>query len=103
VKKVYAIRSLARQICKVSEFIDQLAMGAQDAEQDDGDVFDTYENMLMDELEHLQILTLKMTDTIIQEPNMPNIDEGDGSVFVTEELAGGKKEKKDNANEEDDE
>ena len=52
-KNAYAISSLSRQMVKVCEQIDSLAMGVQDTEQGIGDLGDTYQNLLLDELEQM--------------------------------------------------
>lgn len=87
-KNAYAISSLSRQMVKVSERIEGLAMGVQDVEQGIGDIADTYQDMLLDELEHVQLLTLKLTamisDAVGEEA--ANTDEGDGSAFAAGEL-----------------
>ena len=50
-KNAYAISSLSRQMVKVCEQIDSLAMGVQDTEQGNVDVADAYTDMLLDEIE----------------------------------------------------
>ena len=92
-KNAYAISSLSRQMVKVCEQIDSLAMGVQDSEQGIGDVTDTYQTMLLDELEHVQLLTLKMTEMVSQAMGgeAENADEGEGSVFSEGELTVEKK------------
>ena len=87
-KNAYAISSLSRQIVKVCEQIESLAMGVQDSEQGIGDVADTYQAMLVDELEHVQTLTLKMTEMVSQavSDEAENADEGEGSVFSEGDL-----------------
>lgn len=87
-KNAYAIGSLSRQMCKVCEQIDSLAMGVQDTEQGIGDIAGTYQELLLDELEHIQMLTLKLTDLISQatgEENS-NADEGEGNAFAQGDL-----------------
>ena len=74
-KNACAISSLARQLGKVSEKLDSLAMGVQDVEQNAPDLTDVYQGLLLDEIEHVQILTLELT----------NADEG-GSVFAAGDL-----------------
>ena len=60
-KNACAISSLARQLGKVSEKLDSLAMGVQDVEQNAPDLTDVYQGLLLDEIEHVQILTLELT------------------------------------------
>lgn len=87
-KNAYAISSLSRQLGKTCEQIDSLAMGVQDTEQVIGDIADTYLDLLFDELEHAQMLTLKLTDLISQAAGegTANADEGDGSAFAAGDL-----------------
>ena len=83
-KNAYAISSMSRQMVKVCEQIDSLAMGVQDTEQGIGDLADTYQDLILDELEHIQMLTLKLTELVSEavgeEP--ANTDEGDSSAFA---------------------
>lgn len=84
-KNAYAISSLARQLGKLSEKMDSLTMGVQDTEQNAPDVSEVYKGLLMDEVEHLQILTLELTKLVFE--SSVNADEGgDGSVFAAGDL-----------------
>ena len=87
-KNAYAISSLSQQMVKVCEQIDSLAMGVQDTEQGIGDLGDTYQNLLLDELEHIQMLTLKLTELVSEAvgEETANTDEGDGSAFAPGDL-----------------
>lgn len=87
-KNAYAISSLSRQLIKTCGQIDSLAMGVQDTEQGIGDIADTYQDLLLDELEHAQMLTLKLTDLISQAvgEDTANADEGEGSAFAAGDL-----------------
>lgn len=93
-KNAYAISSLARQLGKVSDKMDSLAMGVQDTEQNAPDVSEVYQGLLMDEIEHLQILTLELTKLVTESTgDTANADEGEGgSAFaagdLTDEKAG---------------
>ena len=92
-KNAFAISGLSRQMEKVCERIDCLAMGVQDTEQGVGDIAGTYQDMLLDELEHIQILALKLTDLVSQavsEEQETNTDEGEGSAFAEGELTAAK-------------
>jgi len=94
VKNAYAISSLARQLGKVSEKVDSLAMGVQDTEQNSPDLSEVYKGLLLDEIEHIQIMTLELTKLVTESASEgSNADEGDGgSVFaagdLTDEKAG---------------
>ena len=87
-KNAYAISSLAHQFSKVSEKIDSLAVGVQDTEQNAPDVSEVYQGLLMDEIEHLQILTLEITKLVTESTDdAANADEGDGgSAFAAGDL-----------------
>ena len=87
-KNAYTISSIARQFCKVAEKIDSLAMGVQDTEQSASDLSEVYQGLLLDEIEHAQILTLELTRLaaeIASEGEASNAD-GDGSIFGPGEL-----------------
>jgi len=87
VKNAYAISSLARQLGKVSEKIDSLVMGVQDTEQNAPDVSEVYQGLLLDEVEHVQILTLELTKLVAMSADEEaNTDEGGGSAFAAGEL-----------------
>lgn len=83
-KNACAISSLARQLGKVSEKLDSLAMGVQDVEQNAPDLTDVYQGLLLDEIEHVQILTLELTKAVVAAEET-NADEG-GSVFAAGDL-----------------
>lgn len=87
-KNAYTISSIARQFGKVAEKIDSLAMGIQDTEQNASDLSEVYRGLLLDEIEHAQILTLELTrlaTEIASEGETGNAD-GDGGVFAPGEL-----------------
>lgn len=87
-KNAYTISSIARQFCKVAEKIDSLAMGVQDTEQSASDLSEVYQGLLLDEIEHAQILTLELTRLaaeIASEGEASNAD-GDGGAFAPGEL-----------------
>lgn len=87
-KNAYTISSIARQLGKVAEKLDSLAMGVQDTEQNASDLSEVYQGLLLDEVEHVQILTLeltKLTAESIGEGGASNTD-GEGSVFGPGEL-----------------
>lgn len=88
VKNAYGISSLARQLKAVAEKLDSLAMGVQDVEQASPDLSGVYQNLLLDEVEHVQILTLEITKAVAEatEPSAANADEGEGGVFGPGEL-----------------
>jgi len=81
VKNACAISSLARQLGKVSEKLDSLAMGVQDVEQNAPDLTDVYQGLLLDEIEHVQILTLELTKAVVAAA-----EETNGSVFAAGDL-----------------
>lgn len=94
-KNAYGISSLARQLKAVAEKLDSLAMGVQDMEQNAPDLTGVYQNLLLDEVEHVQILTLEITKAVAEatEPSETNADEGSGSVFGPGDLTDDKSKK----------
>lgn len=93
-KNAYGISSLARQLKAVAEKLDSLAMGVQDVEQNAPDLTGVYQNLLLDEVEHVQILTLEITKAVAEAtaPSETNADEG-GSVFAPGDLTDDKSKK----------
>ena len=87
-KNAYTISSIARQLGKVAEKLDSLAMGVQDTEQSASDLSEVYQGLLLDEVEHVQILTLELTRLTAEsvgEGGASNTD-SDGSAFGPGEL-----------------
>ena len=92
-KNACAISSLARQLGKVSEKLDSLTMGVQDVEQNAPDLTDVYQGLLLDEIEHVQILTLELTKAVVaaaEETNAGDLTaekagDGDGDNGQSEE------------------
>lgn len=94
-KNAYGISSLARQLKAVAEKLDSLAMGVQDVEQNAPDLTGVYQNLLLDEVEHVQILTLEITKAVAEAtaPSETKADEGEGSVFGPGDLTDDKSKK----------
>ena len=93
-KNVYAILSICSNIRKVCEQAEELARGIQETEQNGLGVSGVYEGLLMDEVEHFQVLTLEATKLVadsFDEEEKTNTDEG--SVFAPGELTAEKGEK----------
>lgn len=87
-KNAYAINSVSQQMVKICERIDDLASAVEGSEQDTGDIADTYQDLLLDELEHIQMLTLKLTELVSEAvgEETANNDEGDDSAFAPGDL-----------------
>lgn len=92
-KNAYAVSSASRQLIKVCEQMDTLAMGVQDTEQGIGDLAEVYTDLLFDELEHAQMLILKLTELVSQSQDggTENTDGADGSAFGPGDLDSNKK------------
>lgn len=90
-KNAFAIMGVSRQLGKVCEQIESLASAIQEAEQGDTGVAEVYEGLLLDEMEHAQVLTLELTKLLSIGDEETNTD-GEGSVFaagdLTDEKAG---------------
>ena len=80
-KNAYAIMSVSCQLGKVCESIQSLASGIQEAEQHDGDVQSVFEGLLLDEMEHAQVLTLELTKLMDIGDDEAHTDDS-GSVFA---------------------
>ena len=90
-KNAFAMMSVSRQLGKVCEQIESLASAIQEAEQGETSVAEVYEGLLLDEMEHAQVLTLELTRLLSVGDEETNTD-GEGSVFaagdLTDEKAG---------------
>lgn len=97
VKNSYAIGDVCQQIEKTCQKIGSLTMGTEQHENNSNKLLlDTYEDMIFGELEHLQRLTLVLTQLVTQgedgepsassEETVNEDDAGGGSVFVEGEL-----------------
>lgn len=87
-KNGMAIGALARQLKSAAERIGDLTMDIEQFEQGNDGMVQTCQKLRLDELEHAQILVLKLTEFITQaaEDAPPvNTDEG-GSAFGPGEL-----------------
>jgi len=100
-KNVYAIGGVSRHLSKVAEHIERLAMDIHSSEQDAGNLEPVYSDLLFDELEHAQVLTLKLTELISQsqDGSTGNADGADGSAFGPGNLDSQNKVKGDGAEE----
>ncbi len=87
-KNTFAISSLSRQLGRVCDQIDHLACDAQEISGKPSTLCEFYKDLLLDELEHVQMLTLRMTELVSEavEEETANADEGDGSVFAQGDL-----------------
>ena len=90
-KNTFAICSVSRQIESTSKRIDVLSMDIEQAENSNyGDLAEMYKELLLEELEQLQRLTLSITSLIAgmdeSEASSDHTDEGEASVFVEGEL-----------------
>ena len=90
---------LCRQLVKACEQIDSLANSLDTDES--SSLSDVFGDMLVDELEHVQVLTLKLTDLISPSSSdeEANTDESDGSAFFAGELSDVKKPDKEDSKE----
>lgn len=84
-KNVHTICCMSRQLAKICEQIEELTRAVEESEQMGTDVIGVYEGLLMDEIEHVQVLTLEMTKMLLIGDEETNAD-GDGSVFAAGDL-----------------
>lgn len=84
-KNSYAIMCMSHQLGKVCEQIEELACSIDESDRNGADVTAVYEGLLMDEVEHAQVLTLELTKLLVIGDEETNAD-GDGSVFAAGEL-----------------
>lgn len=87
-KNTFAICEVARQLAETGKRIESLSMGAEQLEQNGSGLTGSMNDLRLDELEHAQMLTLKLTELISQElPDTEARGDGDGgSVFAEGDL-----------------
>lgn len=95
-KNIHAICGLGRQLQKVGERIEMLAMDIDGSEQTNTDLTELYIDHLLSEVGCAQTLALKITELSVEaagdgEPEA-NSDGGDGSVFAEGDLTAKKGE-----------
>jgi hypothetical protein len=83
-KNMNVIMDIGQQVLKTAEKVQTLASGIQSIKELD-DFEETYEAILYDEVEHLQILTLELTKALTDADQL-NADDGGGSAFFAGEL-----------------
>lgn len=97
-KNAYEIGNLSRQLKAVSEKIESLAEGIAANANLSPSLVELYRGLLLDEIEHTQILTLELTRRMAEaessEDGTMNADEGDGSAFGPGDLTDTLGEKK---------
>lgn len=76
------ISQVTRTMCQTCDKLSGLAMAAATGQNVPGSMTETFEAMLFDELEHVQMLTLELTKLCMA----PRMDEAEGSVFSEGEL-----------------
>lgn len=96
-KNAQAIGGLSRQLQKVSERIELLAMDADGSEQNNSNLTELYMEHLLSEVSCAQDLILKMTDLAVEatsreEQGVNGDDGGDGSAFTEGDLTATKGE-----------
>ena len=97
-KNMQAIGGICRQLQKVSERAELLAMDIEGTEQTSTDLADLYLGQLMDEAGHCQTLVLKLTELLMEatgnagEPGTNADNDGDGSAFAAGDLTAQKGE-----------
>lgn len=88
IKNAIAISSLSRQLIKICETIDSVSLGSSEAGNGYAEIESVYSDILADELEHLQVLTLSLTGLVVDAlpPTFSNEREDEGSVFMEGDL-----------------
>ena len=81
-----AVGCMARALAGTSEIIRDLTESASGSEIQTGDeLSEVYEVLILDELNHIQIMTLELTKLLTGEAT-DNEDGSDGSVFAAGDL-----------------
>lgn len=86
----FAVRAIAQRIKCTAEMIDSYTAGVDEVNENEtgSAVQEQFQNMVFDEIEHLQQLTLVLTQVVAEEfapASAENADDG-GSVFGPGEL-----------------
>ena len=79
-----AVGSICTQLIKSCEKVQAITSAMDAFEQTNDKIIESYSNIRFDELEHIQILTLMLTEFVSVESD-ENMD-GEGSVFAPGEL-----------------
>lgn len=85
-KNTQSIRVLTRQLSKVSERIESLVDAIAEGDQSGSGVNEVYHPILIDELEHAQMLTLKLTELLVGPVQEEQNADDNGSVFAEGDL-----------------
>lgn len=90
-KNAYAIVGVCRQIIKTCERIEAMATDAEEFEHQNQEALAVmFEDLAIDELEHVQKLTLSLTDLVVESASGGEREESaansDDSVFADGEL-----------------
>lgn len=90
-KNAFIIANMAATLEKAGEQIEALARLTTEAENRGDAVCETYTTILLDELEHAQMLTLKLTELVTDalgedEPQPAQNTDGEGGAFAQGEL-----------------
>ena len=86
-KNAYAIADLAGMMVKNCESINALALGINNAEQNDNDtLMESYKDILMNELENVQHMTVAMTEICMDIFGGQERRDSVGSLFQPGEL-----------------
>lgn len=82
-----SICEVTRQLKLVCARLETLTFGIEQFEENNADMVDIYQNLRLDELEHAQVLVLKLTEliTATEGEGKTNTDDS-GSVFAPGEL-----------------
>ncbi len=83
----YVIQNMARMLAKTGENIDMMVQNANLTDRQLPEISPMYEDMLLDELNHIQIITLQLTRLLMAGKEVQLEEDGeDGSVFMAGEL-----------------
>lgn len=85
----YVIASLAKALMKTSECIELMVNNTNEAEQQTPALSETYQDLILDELAHAQIIVLSLTKLLAGGTEQTD---GEGSVFAPGELDDKKKD-----------
>lgn len=86
-KNTMVISGLARALAMTSNNVEMLVKNSAEAYDRLPEIARSYDDMLLDELSHLQVITLSLTEMLTDgDSSESNADNGEGTVFAARDL-----------------
>lgn len=88
-KNSYVISGMARMLSMTSKNLEMMVNSTHEAEEQSPEISATYEDMILDELNHVQMMTLALTKMLTEQAQPESHGDGEGgegSAFAAGEL-----------------